>query len=276
MKIAILGAGNMGAWLALTLAEDHEVGIYDIDSTRYAAMEGKKTIHTFLAPAALGEYRPNLLLNAVSLKNTVEAFESALPHVEESCLLADVTSIKGNLPAFYRGTSRRWVSVHPMFGPTFANLKALSRENAVIIKESADEGKAFFESFFKNLGVTIFYYHADEHDRMMAYSLTTPFVATLVFAACMTEDAVPGTTFARHREIARGLLGEDDQLLAEILFNDLSLSQIEQITNRLEFLKHIIRGRDGDEAVKFFAGLRKNIGGPLQETPSPQEDAIKA
>ena len=94
---------------------------------------------------------------------------------------------------------------------------------------------------------------------MIAYSLTLPFASSLVFAACMKNTAVPGTTFKRHLTIARGLLSEDDHLLAEILFNEYSLKQLEKVTSRLEFLKHVIKGRDYEEAQRFFNNLRENI-----------------
>ena len=105
-----------------------------------------------------------------------------------------------------------------------------------------------------------FEYSFEEHDRMMAYSLTTPFVSSLVFAACVDARAVPGTTFKRHMTIARSLLAEDDHLLAEILFNAHSLQELGKITARLEFLKHIIMARDQEEASRFFSKLRQNIG----------------
>jgi len=75
----------------------------------------------------------------------------------------------------------------------------------------------------------------------------------------MSNSAVPGTTFKKHLEIARGLLSEDDYLLSEILFNPHSLPELEKVTARLDFLKHVIGQRDSEEAKKFFDRLRKNI-----------------
>ena len=75
----------------------------------------------------------------------------------------------------------------------------------------------------------------------------------------MDSSVVPRSTFKKHHEIAKGLFSEDDTLLAEILFNPYSLSQLEEVTNKLDFLKHVIRQRDFDEAGKFFNRLRKNI-----------------
>ncbi|RLE22941.1 MAG: prephenate dehydrogenase/arogenate dehydrogenase family protein, partial [Acidobacteria bacterium] len=116
-------------------------------------------------------------------------------------------------------------------------------------------------SFFAEKGLTIFDYSFDEHDRMMAYSLTLPFVSTMVFAASMDKNAVPGTTFKKHREIAEGLLSEDNYLLAEILFNPHSMEQLEKVINRMEFMRHVILGRDYEEAVTFFNKLSYNVGG---------------
>jgi len=93
----------------------------------------------------------------------------------------------------------------------------------------------------------------------MSYSLTLPFASSITFAACLTTKVVPGTTFAHHKEIARKVLEEDDFLLAEVLFNPHSIRQLEKICSKLEFLKHIIKARDYEEAEKFLARLRKNL-----------------
>ncbi|VVC01726.1 Prephenate dehydrogenase [uncultured archaeon] len=175
-------------------------------------------------------------------------------------MLADVASIKDGIAEYYKKCGFRFASVHPMFGPTFADMGKLEGENAVVIKESDPEIAGFFREFFSNRGIRIFEYSFKEHDEMMAYSLTTPFVTSLVFASCMDNAAVPGSTFARHRKIAQGLLAEDDWLLCEVLFNKHSLPQLERITSRLEFLKHVVKARDYEEAEGVLRKLRKNIG----------------
>jgi len=257
MRIAILGAGKMGAWLSAVLAKGNEIAVYDLDAARIKAVNGAKALSGM---DNLADFKPQMLINAVSLQSTVAAFEAATPHLPKDCIIADVASIKGGIPEYYKRAGFRFVSVHPMFGPTFTDMAALHEENAVIIKGSDSEGAAVFRTLFDTLGIRIFDYTFDEHDRMMAYSLTTPFAASLVFAACMENTAVPGATFARHRKIAKGLLSEDDHLLAEILFNRFSLTQLEKITARLEFLKHVIKGKDYEEAKRFFDKLRKNVG----------------
>jgi len=256
MRIAVLGAGHMGRWLILELAKDNDVAVYDIDGSKIGNMPLVKNLTDW---GGLGAFQPDLLINAVSLQNTVAAFESAVPYLPPHCLLSDVASIKGEIPGFYREAKFRFVSLHPMFGPTFANVQQLADENVIIISESDPLGVSFFRSFFGRLGLRTSQCSFDEHDRMIAYSLALPFASTMVFAACMDRSTVPGTTFKKHLEIARGLLSEDDFLLGEILFGPHSLEQLEKVTSRLEFLKHVIKEKDLDEAKAFFAKLRENI-----------------
>ena len=256
MKIAVLGAGHMGRWLVSELVKDNEVCVYDTAGARASSLPLVKALNGL---SGLEAFRPDILLNAVSLQNTVLAFETAAPYLPPYCLLCDVASVKGEIPAYYRKSGFRFASVHPMFGPTFANVHQLEDENVIIISESDPQGVRFFRDFFARLNLRISEVSFEEHDRMIAYSLALPFASTMVFAASMEKTTVPGTTFKKHLEIARGLLSEDDYLLGEIIFGPHSLEQLDKVTSRLEFLKHVIKGRDYEEAKTFFAKLRENI-----------------
>ncbi len=256
MNICILGTGKMGSWLVKLLSSDHAVSVYDSVPSKAQPIDGVRVLSDI---EQIRTSSPQLLINSVSLQNTVANFRTVLPLLPKDCLLCDIASVKGTLPAFYREAGFRFVSVHPMFGPTFADLNELSKQNAVIISDSDGEGKDFFRQLFGRFGVNVFEYSFSEHDVMMAYSLTLPFVSSMVFASCVSAETVPGTTFKHHLEVARGLLSEDDFLLSEIIFNPHSLAQLEKISGRLNFLWHIIRNRDTGEAIRFFEGLRKNV-----------------
>ncbi len=256
MKITILGAGNMGTWFANRLKSEYEIGVYDSNQERSKKIS---EVRIFNEMPEIEDFQTEILINAVSIQNTVLAFKSAASYLPEECIIADVMSVKGKINEFYDDSNFRFVSSHPMFGPTFTDIDQLGEENVIIIRESCFEGALFFRDFFQGLGLRTFEYSFDEHDQIIAYSLTLPFASSIVFAANMDSSTVPGTTFKKHHEIAKGLLSEEDALLSEILFNPYSLSQLEKVTNKLEFLKHVIRQRDFDEAHKFFDRLRKNI-----------------
>ena len=256
MKILILGAGKMGTFLTDVLCLQHEVALYDTDPRRLRFVFNTQRM---TRPEEIRAFEPELLINCVTLKYTVEAFDSVLPLLPPTCILSDIASVKTGLQAYYESTGRRYVSTHPMFGPTFATLDNLSTQNAIIISESDPEGKAFFRNLYASLQLNIFEYTFDEHDETIAYSLSIPFASTLTFAAVMKPIEAPGTTFKRHMDIARGLLSEDDYLLSEILFNPHTPRQLEGIRTELATLLDIVERKDTDAMHEYLKRVRKNI-----------------
>ncbi len=252
-----MGAGNMGSWLVESLCLDYEVGVYDSNRSKLKYFFNSRK---FLYLEELLEFQPDIVINAVSLENTINVFRELVPSLNKKCIIADITSVKNGLSKYYETCGMRFVSTHPMFGPTFANIRHLSDENAIIIKEGDEEGKEFFRNFYKSLNLKIFDYSFKEHDETIAYSLSIPFSSTLVFASCMKEQEAPGTTFRKHFEIAKGLLTEDDYLLSEILLNPYSLSQVEEIKESLGELIEMIKLKDKANLKDYFQRLRGNIG----------------
>ena len=133
MKILILGAGKMGSFFTDLLSFDHEVGVYEIDAKR---MRFLYNTQRFTELDEIGAFCPDLVINAVSLKYTLDVFRQVIPYLpKEHCILSDISSVKTGFKEFYESSGFHYVSTHPMFGPTFANLGKLSDENAIIINE---------------------------------------------------------------------------------------------------------------------------------------------
>lgn len=256
MKIVILGAGKMGVFLTDVLCINHEVALFDTDPKKL------RFVFNTLRMTELDEikeFEPELLINCVTLKHTIEAFEKTLPYVPKKCIISDIASVKTGLKEYYEKSGRPYVSTHPMFGPTFATLDNLSSQSSIIITESDHLGKAFFKDLYQSLRLKIFEYTFDEHDETIAYSLSIPFASTLVFASVMKPIEAPGTTFKRHMDIAKGLLSEDDYLLSEILFNPYTFEQVEKIRLELRHLLEIIDKKDTEQMQEFLHKVRKNI-----------------
>ena len=259
-KIVVLGAGKMGAWLVESLCLDYEVAVFDKEKSRLKYFFNS---HRFLKLEEIRDFQPDLLINAVSLNHTIDAFREVDPFLPEGCIIADITSVKNGIQEYYEETGRRFISTHPMFGPTFANIKDLSNENAIIISESDEEGKEFLRKFYTSLKLNIYEYSFDDHDETIAYCLSVPFSSSLVFAACMKKQEAPGTTFRKHLDVASGVLSEDDYLLSEIIFNKFTIDQVEKIRTQLATLIEIVKVRDFNALKEFLDSLRKNIELPL-------------
>ena len=256
MRILILGAGKMGSFFTDILSFQHETAVFD---TNPHQLRFVYNTYRFTTLEEIKEFEPELVINAVTVKYTIDAFRLVLPVLPKECIISDIASVKNGLKKFYEESGFRYVSSHPMFGPTFASLSNLSSENAIIISESDHMGKILFKDLYNTLNLNIFEYTFEEHDDTVAYSLSIPFVSTLVFAGVMKHQEAPGTTFKKHMAIAKGLLSEDDYLLQEILFNPRTLAQVEKIRTELKNLQQIIADKDAEAMKRFLTKVRENI-----------------
>lgn len=246
----------MGSFFLDLLSFKHETAVYEKDPKRL-----RFTYNTlrFTRLEEIKEFNPELVINAVTVKYTIPAFQEVMQYLSDDCILSDISSVKTGLKEFYEHCGHRYVSTHPMFGPTFANLNQLQEENAIIINEGDYMGRIFFKDLYSSIGLNIYEYSFEEHDKTVAYSLSIPFVSTFVFAAVMKHQDAPGTTFKRHMKIAKGVLSEDDFLLQEILFNPHTPEQIQKIQTEMDELLDIIMRRDGDEMKNYLTRIRAHL-----------------
>lgn len=246
----------MGSFFLDLLSFEHETAVYEKAPERL-----RFTFNTlrFTTMKEIENFKPELVINAVTVKYTISAFKEVIPHLPADCIISDIASVKTGLKDFYSKCGHRYVSTHPMFGPTFANLNQLSHENAIIINEGDYMGRIFFKDLYNRIGLSIYEYSFEEHDKTVAYSLSIPFVSTFVFAAVMKHQDAPGTTFKRHMNIAKGVLSEDDYLLQEILFNPYTSEQVEQIRTELKELLGIIERKDEKGMEAYLTKIRSNL-----------------
>ncbi len=256
MKILVLGAGKMGSFFLDLLSFEHETAVFEKNPQR---LRFTYNTQRFTTMEEIEEFKPELVINAVTVKYTIPAFEEVLPHLPSECIISDISSVKTGLKDFYNSCGHRYVSTHPMFGPTFANLNQLQHENAIIINEGDYMGRLLFKELYGKLGLNIYEYSFEEHDKTVAYSLSIPFVSTFVFAAVMKHQDAPGTTFKRHMSIAKGVLSEDDFLLQEILFNPYTSGQVANIRKELKDLLEIIDNKDADGMKAYLTKIRNNV-----------------
>ncbi len=256
MRILVMGAGKMGSFFIDCLSFDHEVAVYETDPQR---LRFTYNCYRFQKLDEVKDFKPELVINAVTVKYTLPAFKEVLPYLPAECIVSDIASVKTGLKEFYEQCGHPYVSTHPMFGPTFANLNQLSQENAIIISEGDYMGRIFFKDLYHRLGLNIYEYTFKEHDETVAYSLSIPFVSTFVFAAVMKHQDAPGTTFKRHMRIAKGVLNEDDYLLQEVLFNPYTIGQVSKIRSELKELIDIIEHKDATRMKAYLTKIRSNV-----------------
>ena len=122
MRILIVGAGKMGIWLSDALCLQHEVAIFDRDMSKLRYVFNTQRL---VEPEEITAFAPEIMINSVDLKNTIDAFNEIIPYLPSTCILSDIASVKNGLRNFYKNSGFEFVSTHPMFGPTFASLNNL-------------------------------------------------------------------------------------------------------------------------------------------------------
>ena len=151
----------MGSFFVDLLSFEHETAVYDVDPHRLRFMYNTQR---FTSLDEIRDFAPELVINAVSLNYTIDVFRQVTPYLPKDCILSDIASVKTNLKDYYDSCGFRYVSTHPMFGPTFANLGALSNENAIIINEGDYMGRVLFRDIYSRLGLHICEYSFQEYD----------------------------------------------------------------------------------------------------------------
>ena len=159
----------MGSFFLDLLSFEHETAVYEKNPERL-----RFTFNTlrFTSMEEVEAFKPELVINAVTVKYTIPAFEEVIPHLPKDCIISDISSVKTGLKDFYEQCGHRYVSTHPMFGPTFANLNQLSHENAIIISEGDYMGRIFFKDLYSRLGLSIYEYSFEAPGRAGNYVQT--------------------------------------------------------------------------------------------------------
>ncbi len=97
MKILILGAGKMGSFFCDLLSFDHDVAVYDPDPKR---LRFTFNAQRFKELEEVREFDPQLVINASTVKYTLDAFKAVLPYLSKSCIISDIASVLGKI--FFR------------------------------------------------------------------------------------------------------------------------------------------------------------------------------
>jgi hypothetical protein len=103
MRILILGAGKMGSFFTDVLSFQHETAVFDVDPKRLRFVYNT---YRFTTLDEISEFKPELVINAATVKYTIDAFRQVLPVLPKDCILSDIASVKTGLKAFYEEYGR--------------------------------------------------------------------------------------------------------------------------------------------------------------------------
>ena len=221
MKVAIIGAGAMGKWLANFAKQNlGEVTVADVNSAR--AKEVASELGASAKPIKEAAAQAEILLISVPISKTPETVCSLAEVAPKGALLADIASVKSEVVEVMRKikSNIELVSVHPLFGPG-----AVSVAGKDIVVVPVKPGKRYLElkKRLVELGARVTEMDAEQHDRLMAIiQCMTHFVLLAYLTAIKSMKGLKYTKeirtpmFATLMNLAKAVLAGNPEVYGEL------------------------------------------------------------
>jgi prephenate dehydrogenase len=267
MKIAVLGAGRMGAWFAKFYKEQgYSVIVADRKKEKAAKLGTELGVKfTDFEEAAK---KADWILICVSI-NAMEAIVKRIsPVVREDQIVMDIASIKEDPVKIMHEHIKTGVvlGTHPVFGP---GSKGVEHKAFILTPTNAKEKKFAenFKSWLEMKNARVFVMSPKRHDELISVVLGLPHFLGLVVCDTLLEQAnfsetkkVAGTTYRMLFTLAEATALENPELFATLQLN---LPEIEKIEK--EFMKKskewldIIKRKDQSAIIKKMEQLKTKL-----------------
>jgi prephenate dehydrogenase len=233
MRIAILGAGKMGAWFAkFFLAEGYSVVVADRKKEKLVKLKQELAVET--SDFAEAVEKADRVLICVSISAFEEIVKKISSAVSDGQIIMDICSIK-DVPVKTMHTHLKdglILGMHPVFGPGSTTIE----NKAFVLTPTNSQEEAFAKDFKKWLETKkarVFVMAPQKHDQLMSIVLGLPHFLGLVACDALLEEAnynetkdVAGTTYRMLFTLAEVAALENPELFASL---QLTLPDLEKI-----------------------------------------------
>lgn len=166
MKVAVIGVGAMGCWLA-RFARDSLGDVVVADINRRKAARVAVNLGVKSKPPLEAAAEADLILVAVPISKTAEVVKSLAGVTKRDALIADISSVKEDIVATMKeiGGETELASIHPLFGPG-----ATTVEGKDFLVVPVRTGKIYrrLKRDLGRLGAKVTEIGEEEHDKLMA------------------------------------------------------------------------------------------------------------
>ncbi|KAF3453064.1 hypothetical protein FNV43_RR03497 [Rhamnella rubrinervis] len=274
LKIAIIGFGNYGQFLAETLVrQGHTVLAHSRSDHSQSA--GQLGVSFFADPHDLCEEHPEVILLCTSIIST-ENFLKALPlqRLKRNTLIVDVLSVKEfpkNLLLNVLPNDFDLICTHPMFGPQSARhgwngLYFVYEKVRIGTEESRVSRCENFLNVFDKEGCRMVEMSCAEHDKYAAESQFITHTIGRVLEELKLESTPINTKgYEALLDLVENTYGDSfDLFYGLFMYNEKALEMLERLDLAFEALKKHLFGRLHDV-------VRKQLFGKTEAAQIPRE-----
>jgi prephenate dehydrogenase len=262
IRVAIIGAGAMGEWLAdFAKKQLGDVLIHDIDERKATRVARKLDVR---AAKSLDEVRDaDISIVSVPISKTPEVLNEVSAKLKDGALLMDIASTKSEAVAAMKRIKAEieLVSLHPLFGP---GAKSVSGKDFIAIPVKPGKRYAEFKKILIKLGARVTEMNEDEHDRLMAtvqcltHFLLISYIASLKSMNLKKLGQVRTPLFDSLLNLAKAILVSNPDLYFEIQsFNKYSHLAREKLFESCRALDAAFEARECERIRKIFEDATK-------------------
>jgi len=215
MRIAVIGNGRMGRWLA-----GHLTG------------QGVKLFGRGNSLADLSTF--DVVILAVPLGQMLPLVRKLRRIVKPHQLVLDIASVKSHFIKEFRRLPCRKASIHPMFGPSAEGM----RNQTIIVISDVGDRKNQQEATELFHGARMLRQTTRKHDETMAYVLCLPYIINFAFMELVGDkfDGHSGPTFRGQKQLAQAILGSSELAHDVIRFNPHSRKVLSKLIRKLNMI----------------------------------------
>jgi prephenate dehydrogenase len=266
LKVAVIGgAGRMGSVFVKYFQDmGHEVIFSDINK-KQAKLTAEKTGAKFAEDNGEAVSDADLSVISIPIEDVPKVLNEIAVKLKDFSTVMEISSLKSQIISILKEIAKRKVKtlcIHPLFGPGVEDLK--NEKIAVVpVAEPVLEVK-LVKKLFPNAEIIVV--DAEEHDRVMALTLSLCHFVNIVFASVLSEEEIGlvkklgGTTFTLQSILSEGVMTENPLLYASIQTkNKYSSQYLNKFISKAESLKEYIDRKDSENFIKFYKKVQNSL-----------------
>lgn len=273
-RVAIIGAGGMGAWFARLLkSRGYRITVADRNSgkaRRLASQLRAKYVPTNIE-AALGS---DIIILATPANTTVKVINEILPATSRDALICEICATKSVVMPALRAAQKlgiRTASIHPMFGPLARGIRG---RRILAIRTGDTRSYKMLKHMLE--GADVFFTRQDIHDKRTAVTVGLSHFLNMAFAMTVSK----GRNLAEMRRFA-GRTYDLQMLLAEAIAHEPETTADIHITNKefrrvlrefeqnVRMLSKIVDRKDRAKLLAQYEGVRKALAADPEFSVAP-------
>ena len=264
-RVAIIGAGGMGAWFARFFkSRGDSVIVSDRDSNRAKRLARK--IHAKCSPSSTEAARgSDIVLLAIPTNATSEVIKEILPVLRRNALICDISATKSVVMPALRSAEKRGVkvvSIHPMFGPLARGI----RGRRIIAIRTGKDTRGYKTMKHLLQGAHFFLAGQDIHDKRVALTLGLPHFLNMAFAMTLSKRRdlaeirrFAGRTFNLQMLLAETIADEPETIADIQILNKEFLKVMRDLQRDIRSLARIVNDQDKIKLVARYKKIRRAL-----------------